>query len=256
MSSRSWWRSIATASAAFQRLVGAGEAGEGEIEHAPNIAVADAAAVDLGLPAAAARNPERAGRLGDFADPGRDRLGIGQSDQGHLRLGDAGFLGGDAFERVAEEGVMIVAQLGDGADQRRRDDVGRVEPAAEPDLDDRGIGWGAGESEEGGGGGRLEEAQLHAVGGVERLGEQGGQRLIVDQPPGEADALVEADQMRAGIDMRREARRLDRRAQKGAGRALAVGPGDVEDRRQALLGIAELGEQRRNPLEPENVGAG
>ena len=57
------------------------------------------------------------------------------------------------------------------------------------------------EGEEGGGGGRLEEAELHVAGGVERLGEQGRERVVVDQPAGEADALVEADQMRAGIDM-------------------------------------------------------
>ena len=42
---------------------------------------------------------------------------------------------------------------------------------------------------------------VHVAGGVERFGEQGGKRLVVDQPPGEADALVEADEMRAGIDM-------------------------------------------------------
>ena len=76
---------------------------------------------------------------------------------------------------------MIEAELGDAADERRGDDVGRVEPAAEADLDDAGVGRCAREGEEGGGGGRLEEADLHAVGGVERLGEQGGERLVVDQ---------------------------------------------------------------------------
>ena len=69
-----------------------------------------------------------------------------------------------------------MAELGDAADQRALDDVGRVEPAAEADLDDAGVGGRAGEGEEGGGGGRLEEADLHAVRGVERLGEQGGEQ--------------------------------------------------------------------------------
>ena len=81
------------------------------------------------------------------------------------------------------------------------DDIGGVEPAAEADLDDAGVGGRAGEGEEGGGGGRLEEADLHALGRVERLGEQGGERVVLDQPAGEADALVEADQVRAGIDV-------------------------------------------------------
>ena len=131
--------------------------------------------------------------------------------------------------------MMVVAELGDAADQRRLDDVGRVEPAAQPDLDDAGVGGRAGEGEKGGGGGRLEEAQLHRAGRFEHLGQDGGQRLILDQPPGEADALVEADEMRAGIDMGLEPRRLQRGAQEGAGRALAVGAGDVEDGRQRPL---------------------
>ena len=71
--------------------------------------------------------------------------------------------------------------------------------------------------------------------------------------PGDADALVEADEVRAGVDVRGKPRRLDRRAQEGAGRALAVGAGDVEHRRQIALGIAEPVEQGANPLQPENI---
>ena len=41
-------------------------------------------------------------------------------------------------------------------------DVGRIEPAAEPDLDDAGIGGRAREGEEGGGGRHLEEARADA----------------------------------------------------------------------------------------------
>jgi len=55
--------------------------------------------------------------------------------------------------------------------------------------------------------------------------------------------------------MRGQPRRLDRGSKEGAGRALAVGAGDVEDRRQPLLRIAEAGEKGGNPLEAENVGA-
>src|SRR6185436_5318127 len=97
-------------------------------------------------------------------------------------------------------------------------DVGGVEPAAEADLDDAGVGGRAGEGEEGRGGGRLEEAQFHAGGRVERFAEQGRQRRVADQRAGEADTLVEADEVRAGIGMGGKARRLDGRAQEGAGR--------------------------------------
>ena len=165
-------------------------------------------------------------------------------DERHARLGDAGLLGGDRLEPGAEEELVVEAELGDAADGGRGDDVGGVEPAAEADLDDAGVGRRARESEEGGRGGRLEEADLDPVRGVERLREQVGERFVLDQLAGEPDALVEADEMRAGIDVGREAGRLDRGAQEGAGRALAVGAGDMEDRRQPTLRIAEPVEQR------------
>ena len=95
-------------------------------------------------------------------------------DERDARLGDAGLLGGDLLDPVAEKGGMVDADLGDAADRRRGDHVGGVEPAAEPDLDDAGVGRRARESEEGRGGGGLEEADLHVPGGVERLLEQSG----------------------------------------------------------------------------------
>ena len=179
-----------------------------------------------------------------------------EGDQIDARLGDAGFLRGDLLEPVAEKGGVVEAELGDAADGRGADDVGRVEPPAETDLDDAGVGRRARESEEGGRGGRLEEADLHPVGQIERLLEQGGERVVVDQPAGEADPLVEADEMGAGIDMGGEPGCLDRGAQEGAGRTLAVGAGDMEHRRQRVLRIAEPVEQGGDPLEPENVAAG
>jgi hypothetical protein len=39
------------------------------------------------------------------------------------------------------------------------------------------------EGEEGGRGGRLEEADLHALGQIERLLEHGGKHVVVDQRP-------------------------------------------------------------------------
>ena len=40
-------------------------------------------------------------------------------------------------------------------------------------------------------------------------------------------------------------------AQEGTGAAFAVGAGDVDDRGQALFGIAELGQQPVQPIEAE-----
>jgi hypothetical protein len=101
--------------------------------------------------------------------------------------------------------------------------------------------------------GRLEEAQFHLARRLKDLGKQPRQLLVLDQPPGKADALVEADEVRAGIGMDLEPRRLQRRAQEGTGRALAVGAGDMQHRREGAMRIAELSEQIGNPLKPQYV---
>ena len=82
-------------------------------------------------------------------------------------------------------------------------------------------------------------------------GEKLAQEGIVDEGAGEADALVEADEMGRGVDMRAVAGRLGDGAQIGHGRALAVGPRDMDDRRQAVLRIAEIGEQPLDAVERE-----
>ena len=46
------------------------------------------------------------------------RRGISVGDERRAGLGDAGFLGGDLLDPVAEEGVVIVAERGDAADER------------------------------------------------------------------------------------------------------------------------------------------
>ena len=85
--------------------------------------------------------------------------------------------------------------------------------------------------------------------------EQRGERVVVDQRAGEPDALVEADQMRAGEHVDACARGFERGAQEGAGRALAVGPGDMEHRRQRVLRTAEPVEQGGDAGEAEPVAA-
>src|SRR5262249_27649193 len=53
----------------------------------------------------------------------------------------------------------------------------------------------------------------------------------------EPKALVEAHEMRRGIDVHAHARRLQDRAHERDGRALAVGAADVDRRRQPPLGM-------------------
>jgi hypothetical protein len=59
--------------------------------------------------------------------------------------------------------------------------------------------------------------------------------------------------MGAGKDVDAVPDRFERGAEDGDGRALAVGPGDVEHRRQPVLRTAETVEQRRHALQPQPV---
>ena len=56
--------------------------------------------------------------------------------------------------------------------------------------------------------------------------------------------------------MRRHPRRLNRPAQKRAGRTFAVGPRDMEHRRQIEVRIAQAFQQRRNTRQPQDILAG
>ena len=58
------------------------------------------------------------------------------------------FLAGDVDHPSAEELLVVEGEAGDAADQRPLDDVGRVEPAAEADFEDAGVGRRAREGEE------------------------------------------------------------------------------------------------------------
>ena len=136
------------------------------------------------------------------------------------------------------------------------DDVGRVEPAAEPDLDDCRIGRRTGEGQEGGRRRRLEEARLDTVARLPDLLQQCRELAILDQPAGNSDALIEAHEVRACEGMDIVARRLQRGAQESAGRALAVGAGDVEHRRQGVLGPSETIEQAGDSVETKTVPTG
>ena len=66
-----------------------------------------------------------------------------------------------------------------------------------------------------------------------------------------ADALVEAHQMRRGVDVHAQAGRFGNGAHGGNGRAFAVGAGDVHDGREAVLRIAQLRHQPADAVERE-----
>ena len=82
----------------------------------------------------------------------RDHLGahlaLTADHRRHGAFQDACLFAGDAFECVAQEAGVVVA---DRRDRREHgvDHIGGVATAAHADLEDREVGWGAGECEEG-----------------------------------------------------------------------------------------------------------
>ena len=115
-------------------------------------------------------------------------------------------------------------------------------------------GWRA-KTSRGGRSGDLELRDRPAA--IHRLDREEGVRqlILVDEAAAtdcpEPNALVEADEMRRGVDMHLPPVGFEHRPHEGGGRPLAVGAGDVDHRRQAPLGMAEIGHQHIDPLERE-----
>ena len=63
------------------------------------------------------------------------------------------------------------------------------------------------------------------------------------------EALVEAHQMRRRVDMHAQSRRLQDRPHESDGGALAVGAGDMNDRRQTPLRMVERVENAPHAVE-------
>ena len=80
-----------------------------------------------------------------------------------------------------------------------------------------------------------------------------GELFVRNEPSlargGEPKALVEAHEMRRGIDVHAQPRRLQDRAHESDGGTLAVGAGDMDCRRQPPLGMTERGEDAPHSIE-------
>ena len=148
---------------------------------------------------------------------------------------------------------MVHRHRRDHAGDRTLDHVGGVEPAAEADFEQQHVGGMAREQQEAGGGLDLEHGdrrvavRLFAFLQRRRQVGVGHQHAAAGLP--QAEALVEAHQIGRGVDVHAQAGGLQHRAQEGDGRALAVGAGDMDDRRQLALGMAERGEHAPHAVE-------
>ena len=146
---------------------------------------------------------------------------------------------------------MIPGDRRDHAGQRLGDDIRRVEPAAQPHLQQQHVRRGVREQQEGRGRRGFEDGETVAAGRSFHRIERGDQRRRLDQPPRQTDAFAKIDEMGRGVDMHAPARGLEDRAQEGDHRALAVGARDMDGGRQAVLGIAEPRQHPADAIESE-----
>src|SRR5688572_25952502 len=113
-------------------------------EQAPRTLGGEAAPGALDTPVAAADEQLAAVRLGDVGDDGQGARRLGRDSDGTVGLDDARLLGGDLLDRVAEDGRVLQIEGSNDGDEGG-DDVGRVEGAAQADLDCGELASGGGE---------------------------------------------------------------------------------------------------------------
>ena len=91
--------------------------------------------------------------------------------------------------------------------------------------------------------------------GLLAMFERGAQFVVADENaaarPAEPEAFVDPHQIGRGIGVHPQACRFQNRPQVSDRRALAVGAGDVNDRRQLALGMPEPRQQPMHPLKIE-----
>ena len=135
--------------------------------------------------------------------------------------------------------------------QRMFDHIGRVIGAAHAGFEQQVICPRLGKELESGDGRYLEKGDRRAAIDGFDLFERGIEFSRPHQLAGEADALVETHQMGGIIDMHLLAARFEKGAQIGDGRALGIGAGHVDGRRQPVLRIAQLLQERQHAIEAE-----
>ena len=211
----------------------------------------------VAVPAQQRRRPDLGqGHAEASRAPADDRqpVTVGAGDGQVAALDDRGLLARDLGDRVAESVHVVEVDVGHDGDPAVPG-VRRVEPPAEPDLDERDVGPDLGEPGEDDRGqqlelGRLAVAARDPIGRVEHATDQPGKVVGGDRPPVDADPLAIGHEVWLGRRTDAIAGRPERRVGQGEHAALAVGAGHqrAADRQ---LRMAELAQQRTRPAKPE-----
>ena len=178
-------------------------------------------------------------------------------DGGAVRLDDAGLLGGDLFDGVAQPlHVVHVHRADDG--RIRVEHVGGVPQASHADLDDGHVHGRVGELPDGHGGEHLEEAHLRLA-LLLHLGVHQGHEILGLVP--DVDEIVIGQLLAVDGDTLVDLLQMRRRVQAGThtvgaadglghacGGAFAVGTGDM-NHAERLLRVAQDVEHQVHPVE-------
>ena len=235
-------------------LVPAGQARQRQV-HQPVLVLVDHAPVLAeGQEILAVYGDGRTQALGRIGDHGKRGVEFLLADHGRAaRLEDTGFLGRDQLDPVAEIGFMVERDRHDDRDSGPPDDIGGIETPAQSHLDDGGVGRMLRKQHEADRRQDLEDRDRLALIGVGHASDRVSEHRVLHQPAaaGRAQpvAFVPVDEMRRGVHVNAVSRRLQQRAREGRAGPLAVCAGDVDDRRQSVLRIAELLEQARDAVE-------
>ena len=167
------------------------------------------------------------------------------------RLYDPGLLFGDLLDSISEHSRVVKADVHDNAGFRRLDNVRRIEPPSEPDLEHNDVTVLLLEPDHGRGGHKLKLRRVigHRVG--RDLHERHIRReyIVVDLLAVYLHALIESVKIGRSEKPGLVACRLEYRRRHRSAAALAVCPGDV-NKLHPVLRVPELLQKLRDAFEP------
>ena len=183
-------------------------------------------------------------------DHGLDRRRFTVNDRVAAGLDDAGLRCGDLLQRVAQHLRVVKADVADDCNLRRQNHICGVKFAAHADLTDNEVAVVTGkilksQRRDHFKLGRLLEDRIRE--GLDILCDF-ADFLVGDLHAVDLDALIEADQVGAGVQARFVSGLCEHTGQHCAGRALTVRAGHM-DKLQSALGMAHLVQQRADAFE-------
>ena len=166
-------------------------------------------------------------------------------------LDDARLGGGDGLHRIPQHAGVVQTDVGEHGGLRRGDHIGGIEFTAHAHLAYHNIARLPGKPGQTDGCHQLKlrGGIRHAVSQRAQLLHQGAQGIVRDRCAVDLHTLIEAEDVRRGVQSRFISGGTQHGGQHGAGAALAVGAGDV-DILYVPLRMAKQAQQRIDTAEP------